>query len=243
MTSTPLIFDRKRVRLHRQRAVRMGGENFLLEEMAVRAKERLDEINHNFPVVLELGPHSGSIAQEGGVFKFAGDEEFLPIAENSIDLCISLGSLHWVNDLPGALIQINRALKPGGLFLAMLPGGQTLKELRQSFEQAEMEFSGGISPRVSPFIDVRDAGGLLQRAGFSHPVVDSEILTLEYDHPLKLLKELRAMGEANALIHSRKSFTPCSLVMLMADYYMRHFSSGERMQATVELVTLTAWKG
>lgn len=266
MPDPHLIFDRRRVRAHRDRAARaLPGSDFLLREMAARLAERLPDITRTFPLALDLGAHAGPLAEYlqglGGIktlaqcdlsprmiagaggLRLAADEEFLPFAPDSLDLVISCGSLHWVNDLPGALIQIRQILKPDGLFLAMLPGGETLKELRQSFEQAELAASGGISPRVSPFIDVRDAGSLLQRAGFALPVVDSERLTVSYAHPLKLLHDLRNMGEASALIAGRKDFTPCSLMMLMADRYMQDFTGEDgRIAATFELVTLTAWK-
>lgn len=265
MTQSQQIFDRNRVRLHRNRAARTGGDDFLLREMADRAIERLNEMNRDFPVALEIGAHTGTFAracqdkaridtliqadisepmirQAQGI-RLVADEEFIPIAKGSVDLGISIGSMHWINDLPGVLVQMAQALISGGLLLVMLPGGQTLMELRQSFEKAEMEIYGGISPRISPFIDAREAAGLLQRAGLTDPVVDSEILTIQYDHPFKLLRELRNMGEVNALIHSKKTFTGCSLMMLMADIYMReHMNEFGRIPATIELVTLTAWK-
>jgi len=256
-----LIFNRNRVRQHRDRADAKG--DFLLKEIAARLADRLGDMTRKFPQALDLGAHNGLLAEyikgKNGIemlvqsdlsakmiaqakgWRLVADEELLPFAENSFDLVISAGSLHWVNDVPGTLIQINRALKPGGLFLAMLPGGGTLKELRQSFEQTEMNASGGISPRISPFIDVRDGGSLLQRAGFELP--DSETLTVYYEHPLKLLHDLRHMGETNALLKSRKGFTPCSLMMLMVDYYLRQFSDAHgRIPATFELVTLTGVK-
>ncbi len=263
--SEAIIFDRQRVRAHRDRAARMAGDDFLKQEMANRACEKLSELNKSLPAALDLGAHNGTFARMAagrfgiktlvqtdlshGLLKHASgmrvvaDEEYSPFAENSFDLCITLGSLHWVNDLPGALIQIRKCLKPGGVFIGILPGGETLKELRQSFEKAEMEISAGISPRISPFVDAREAGSLLSRAGFTHPVIDTELLIIQYEHPLKLLKELQGMGEANALIHSRKNLTPCSVMMAMVDYYMQNFSSDNgRINATIELVTMTAWK-
>jgi NADH dehydrogenase [ubiquinone] 1 alpha subcomplex assembly factor 5 len=262
----PLIFNRQLVRRHRDRAsIQLSQSDFLLREIADRLADRLQDVRRQFPLALNLGAATGiiapylaqgarigqlvqsdtspaMIAQAQGL-RLAADDEMLPFADNSFDLVIGSGSLHWINDLPGSLIQINRILKPDGMFLATLPGGDTLKELRQSFEQAEMSASGGVSPRISPFIDIRDAGSLLQRAGFSLPVIDSETLTVSYEHPLKLLRDLRQMGETNALHHSHKGFTPCSLVMGMADYYLRHFSGADgRIPASFELVTLTAWK-
>lgn len=266
MQSNPLIFDRKRVLAHRNRAAaNFASHGFLLREMAVRLSERLDDIKQGFPVALANSPFPVTVEEalkgRGGIETLVqssflsrttiheprttifADEELLPFAENSFDAVFSLGSLHLVNDLVGALIQMRRALKPGGLFIAILPGAQTLNELRASFEAAELLQKGGISPRVAPFIEVRDGGSLLQRAGFAEPVADSDMLTVEYTHPLKLLHDLKGMGEANALSQSIKHFTPCSLVMQMADHYLRHFSTLEgRVRASFELITLTGWK-
>lgn len=265
MTQSHLIFDRKRVRAHRQRASEhLSGHDFLLREMAQRLADKLLDINRTFPRALDLGAHHGMLAEylpeksgittliqsdlsaemisEAKGARLVADEELLPFAPESFDLVLSVGSLHWVNDLPGTLIQIRQILKPDGLFLAMLPGGQTLKELRRAFEQAEMAV-GGLSPRVSPFVDLRDAGSLLQRAGFALPVVDSDTLTVSYPHPLKLMHDLRFMGEGSALIEGRKHFMPCSLLMSAVDHYLQECSDEKgRIPATFELVSLTAWK-
>jgi NADH dehydrogenase [ubiquinone] 1 alpha subcomplex assembly factor 5 len=242
-----MIFDRARVKAHAMRAARTP-ETFLLREMLERVCDRLLDMARTFPVALDIGSQ-GLLAEylpaAAGIEEIvrAEDEELLSVAPEGCDLIIACGTLHWVNDLPGVLIQIQRALKPDGLFLGMLPGGQTLTELRASFEAAEIEMQGGISPRISPFVDIRDAGGLLQRAGFALPVADSEPLNVEYTHPLKLLHDLRNMGQSNALIESRKNFTPCSLMMKMADHYMQHYGAEDgRVRATFELVTLTGWK-
>lgn len=266
MSNPPLIFDRTRLAHHRARAARqVEPVDFLLHAMAERLTDRLMDITHRFPLVLDLGAHHGVLAgyiegvagiqtiiqaerslpqlTKASGLRVAADEEWLPFAENSLDAVFSIGSLHWVNDLPGTLVQIQRALKPDGLFMAMLPGGQTLKELRDAFEQAEIVSSGGVSPRISPFIDVRDAGALLQRAGFALPVVDSELLNITYAHPLKLMRELRVMGEANALTQAVKHSTGCSLMMQAVDHYLRNYSMEDgRIAATFELVTLTGWK-
>jgi NADH dehydrogenase [ubiquinone] 1 alpha subcomplex assembly factor 5 len=262
----PNIFDRKRLCSHRNRAATNFAEyDFLFREMAERLCDRLSCVKRKFPVALDLGAHTGILAEilgeRGGIeslvqmeisesllrrangARVVADEELLPFAENSFDLVISMGALHWVNDLAGTLIQIQRILKPNGLFLAVVFGAQTLKELRAAFEKAEMQSRGGLSPRISPFIDVQAGGSLLQRAGFALPVIDSEILNVEYKHPLKLMRELRGMGESNCLNESEKSFTPCSLIMLAADNYLREFSNEEgRINASFELITLTGWK-
>jgi len=268
--NVPNIFDRKRLGKHRLRAVANFSEyDFLFREMAHRLCDRLEYINRDFPLALDLGARSGilaetlqgrgkiktliqmAVAQEllraaqnaNNTINLVGDEELLPFADNKFDLVMSVGSLHWVNDLAGTLIQIQRSLKPDGLFLAVFFGGQTLHELRASFEKAEIEYRGGVSPRISPFIDVQTAGSLLQRAGFALPVVDSEIVTVEYSHPLKLMKELRYMGESNSLAECEKNFTPCSLMMSAVDNYLRDFSNNDnRITASFELITLTGWK-
>jgi NADH dehydrogenase [ubiquinone] 1 alpha subcomplex assembly factor 5 len=266
MTQDHRIFDRKRVRTHRDRAANtIETHDFLLREMADRLADRLLDIRKTFPRALELGAHNGVLAEY--IPKHAGietlvqtdlshamvmqakgqrvvaDEEYLPFAANSFDLVMSVGSLHWVNDVPGTLIQIQRILKPGGLFLCMLSGGETLKELRHGFEKAEIKITGGISPRISPFIDVKDAGSLLQRAGFCEPVSDSEIVNVAYETPLQLLHDLRAMGETSALISGSKACMRRALFAALLDEYKQHFTGDNgRVNATFEWVTLTAWK-
>lgn len=265
MQGSPIIFDRQAVRRHRDRAAAVPHDYFLFREMAERLCERLPDFTRQFPMALDIGAHAGILAaalqDRGGIrtlvqtdmspamvaqaegLRVAADEEFLPFAENTFDLVLSAGSLHWVNDLPGALIQIRHALKSDGLFMAMLPGGETLKELRACLEQAEMRVSGGVSPRISPFIDVRDAGALLQRTGFSMPVADSETLTVSYENPLALLEDLRGMGETNALVGRRRALTPQALLFeAMAHYEDRFAGENGLVPATFELVTMTGWK-
>lgn len=236
-----LIFDTKRKELHMRRA----SEDFLLREMLTRLTDRLKDINRTFAHVLDIGSHgllADYLGNEAQITR-ANDAEMLPYEPDRFDAVIGCGTLHWVNDLPGMLIQIQRVLKPDGLFLGMLPGNETLHELRSSFEAAEMEMKGGISPRVSPFVEIRDAGALLQRAGFALPVADSERLEIEYEHPLKLLHDLQKMGQSNALIESKKTFTPCSLMMRMCDIYLdRYRNDADRIVASFDLITLTGWK-
>lgn len=262
----PVIFDSNRVCLHRARAAaNFSQHDFLFREMAENLCDRLTYMKRKFPVALDIGAKTGIVAEilhgRGGVeflaqmektpellarakgIKLIADEEFLPFAENSFDLVVSAGALHSVNDLAGTLIQAQKILKPDGLFIAVLFGGETLKELRTSFEKAEIAAKGGVSPRVSPFIDVQTGGQLLQRAGFSLPVVDSEILNVEYSHPLKLMREVRGMGEANSLHDSVKSFTPCSLIMSAVDNYLQDFPSADGgITASFEFIALTGWK-
>lgn len=260
------IFDRKRVRLHRDRAAEsLSQSDFLLRELAARMGERLLDVTRRFPVALDCGAHNGLLAgylpPEAGIetlvqadlslsmiagapgLRVVADEECPPFAANVFDLILSVASLHWVNDLPGALIQLQRSLKPGGMFIAMLPGGETLKELRECLEAAEMRITGGISPRVSPFVDVRDAASLLQRAGFTQPVSDTDTITVWYENPLRLLEDLRQAGQSNALFSSMRHFTRRSLLFAAMEAYEKKFRDDEgRVRATFEIVTMTGWK-
>ena len=169
-------------------------------------------------------------------------EELLPFAPASFDLIASALVLHWVNDLPGALVQIRRALKPGGLFLGTMMGGETLRELRAALLSGESEVAGGVSPRVSPFADVRDAGSLLQRVGFERPVADVDTVRVTYRDPLQLMTELRGMGETNALRERRRTFTARRTLLAAAASYRNQFADTDgRVRATFQLVTLTGW--
>jgi NADH dehydrogenase [ubiquinone] 1 alpha subcomplex assembly factor 5 len=259
------IFDRRIVRLRRDRAAKGLAENdFLLREVGERLADRLDDVKRSFPLALDLGCHTGELGRlingRGGIeslvhcdlspamaarapsLRLAADEEALPFGAATFDLVTSLLSLHWVNDLPGALTQIRLALKPDGLFLAAMLGGDTLKELRQALAEAEIAIEGGLSPRVSPFADVRDAGGLLQRAGFALPVVDTETLTVVYSDPLKLIGDLRGMGEANAIIERRQGLTRRTTLFEAAKRYHEVFADVEgRVTATFQVIYLTGW--
>jgi SAM-dependent methyltransferase len=175
--------------------------------------------------------------------RVVGDEEVLPFAEKSFDLVLSNVSLHWANDLPGALLQINHALKPDGLFLATLFGGATLYELRHCLMQAEEEVEGGAGPRVSPFAQNQDGAELLQRAGFALPVTDVDSLTVTYPDALKLMDDLRGMGESNAVQARRKSWTRRETLVHAAQLYEEQFGHGDgTVPATFEVIYLTAWR-
>ncbi len=185
---------------------------------------------------------ASKMLEDAGPLKLVADEEFLPIGNGCLDLIVSSCGLHWANDLPGVLIQARQALKPDGLLLANFFGGATLTELRRSLLQAEMEVEGGAGPRVSPFADIRDAGALLQRANFALPVADTETITVSYDSPLKLLQDLRGMGETNAVIGRRKSFSRKRTLMRACEIYEAdHADASGRVPATFELITLTGW--
>lgn len=267
MDAPQQIFDRQAVRRHRARAAASWeSHDFLVREAAERLADRLPDIKRSFPLALDLGCHAGelgrTLAGRGGIEtlvqcdaaeRFAAraaasgpavvaEEDLLPFAAGRFDLVLSALSLHWVNDLPGALLQIRQILKPDGLLLASLLGGDTLWELRRSLMRAEAELSGGASPRVSPFVELRDAAGLLQRAGFALPVADVDRLTVSYPDPLALMRELRAMGESNALADRPRGAAPRELLARAAALYMEEFAGEDgRVPATFELVTLTAW--
>lgn len=182
------------------------------------------------------------VPKEPGSRFIAADEEALPLADASLDLAVSALALQWVNDLPGTLAQIRRALKPDGLFLAALLGGDTLTELRQSFAIAEAEIEGGVSPRVAPFADMRDVGALLQRAGFALPVADIDRLTVRYDTPFGLMQDLRGMGATNVLLERRRTPLKRATLQRMAQIYAERFSDADgRLRATFDIVWLSGW--
>jgi SAM-dependent methyltransferase len=261
----PAVFDRATLRWRRTRAARRLGEvDFLIRAAADRLLERLGDVRRTFALALELGCHTGQIgaALQGSArighliqadlshgmvlradgLRLVADEEALPFGRGCLDLVLSCFSLHWVNDLPGALAQIRYALKPDGLFLAAMPGGTTLAELRESLMRAELEVEGGAAPRVSPFVDVRDAGMLLQRAGFALPVVDVDTITVTYEHPLKLLAELRAMGEANALVERGRAPLGRATLWRACEIYRELFGDAQgRVPATFQILMLSGW--
>ena len=172
----------------------------------------------------------------------ACDEDMLPIREHSMDLVISNLTLHWVNDLPGALIQINHALRPDGLFMAAMLGGDTLIELRDVLLEAEVDISGGAGPRVSPMAGLSDMAGLLQRAGFAMPVADQEMIEVSYSHPLAMMHDLRAMGETNATTGRQKTMTRRAIMMRAAELYTERYSDEEgRVPARFQVLFLTGW--
>jgi len=184
----------------------------------------------------------GSDRDTGAALDVAADEEALPFADSSLDLVVSGLALQAVNDLPGALLQIRRALRPDGLFLAALLGGDTLAELRQSFAAAESDLEGGASPRVAPFPDLRDMGALLQRAGFALPVVDADRVTVRYASPLNLLRDLRRMGAANPLVERRRVPLRRATLMRAMEVYAGRFADADgKVRATFEIIWLSGW--
>ena len=262
--SAPLVFDRALVRRRLARARERGYADFLLARAVDDLQERLAAVLRTFPLALDLGTPTAAAAdrlaaspQVGTVVRAAplpepgpsstalrlvADEERLPFAPERFELAVSLLALQSVNDLPGALIQIRRALKPDGLFLGCLLGGRTLAELRTAFTEAEAELEGGASPRVAPFADVRDLGGLLQRAGFALPVADCEAVTVRYRDPFGLLRDVRAMGLASALRDRRRSPLRRATLLRAAARYAERFADPDgRVRATFELVWLSGW--
>ena len=254
-----LVFDRHAVRLHRDRAAAtIAAVEDLLRDGARRLLDRLDDMTGEFGLALDIGGRgvvapllrargiavvssdlSLRMARLNGL-PVVADEEFLPFAPASFDLVVASLSLHWINDLPGALIQLRRALRPDGLFLASVPALGSLAELRTALTEAELALSGGASPRVSPFPDVSDCAGLLQRAGFSAPVVDVEEIVVRYADSLQMLRDLRAAGEANAVRARSRSMPPAELFPA-ALAAMR--GDDGRVPATLRLAMMTGWAG
>jgi SAM-dependent methyltransferase len=259
----PAPFDPRRVRQHRLRAApRFADAAFLHARVADDLAERLEAVNRHFARVLVIGGgaafeeallarpaarekigtiHRAEVAQMAGA-AIVMDPERLPIAEGSLDLVVSILTLHWANDLPGTLIQIRRALKPDGLFLGALFGGRTLQELREVLLAAESELRGGAAPRVAPFADALDMAGLLQRAGFALPVADRDTTTVRYREPLALLADLRAMGETSALAERSPPLTRAVLFRAMDLYRTRHADGEGRVPATFDILTATGWR-
>jgi SAM-dependent methyltransferase len=193
--------------------------------------------NKNIGTVVAVGPNG-----DDGRMHVTADEEALPFAEGSLDLLVSALALQFVNDLPGALIQIRRALKPDGLLLAALIGGDSLIELRSAFAAAESEMEGGASPRVAPFADIRELGGLLQRAGFALPVVDSERVTVRYDSALALMRDLRRMGATNILHERLRTPLKRGTLERVREIYADRFADADgRVRATFEIIWLSGW--
>lgn len=265
MTHPPRLFDRDLLATRRERAARHPDlPDFLLARAAEEIAGRLGLVRREFEVAADLGAHHGLVGRAVEALPSVGrlvsversatllgrctgllvcaDPEALPFADVSLDLVVSGLSLHFVNDLPGALIQIRRALKPDGLFLACVLGGETLVELKTALLAAEAETDRGAGPRVGPFADVRDYGGLLQRAGFALPVADAERLSVRYTSPLHLMRELRGMGATNILGDRPRVPLARATLRRACEIYQDRFSNQEgRITATFELIALLGW--
>ena len=289
----PLIFDRLLLRARRRRALRLGPETFLLDQVADEFANRLRLVLRRFDLAVDLGTPTAAVRAallgDGGIgtmvaldpiigplptlprkrgrvfisppplagegregvsgehaataaLRVAADEEALPVADGTLDLVVSGLSLQAVNDLPGVLVQVRRALKPDGLFLAALLGGDTLAELRQSFATAESELDGGASPRVAPFPDLRELGALLQRAGFAFPVTDVDRVTVRYATPFALLHDLRRMGAANPLVERRRVPLRRATLMRAMEVYAERFADPDgKVRASFDIIWLSGW--
>jgi SAM-dependent methyltransferase len=249
--NTPLrFFDRALLAKRQRRAQSLVAETFLLDRVAGDMADRLSAVLRTFSRAADIGTPGEAVVQSiaplaktiDHVALPQNDTEALPLTSISLDLAVSALSLQFVNDLPGTLAQIRRALKPDGLFLAALIGGDTLTELRQAFAAAETEIEGGLSPRVAPMIEVRDAGALLQRAGFALPVTDVDRVVVRYDNAFALMRDLRRMGATNILNERRRTPLRRATLLRMAQIYSERFTDADgRIRATFDIVWMSGW--
>lgn len=246
----PCLFDRALLRERQARALRQGAAPFLLERVAEDMAERQRAVLREFSDAADLGTPGDqvrialgdSVRRWRAVDLPVSESEPLLLAPASVDLAVSALALQFVNDLPGVMAQVRRALKPDGLFLAAIVGGDTLTELRQSFAAAEAEVEGGVSPRVAPFADLRDLGGLLQRAGFALPVTDVDRIVVRYDNAFALMQDLRRMGATNVLNERRRTPSRRATFVRMAQIYAERFADPDgRIRATFDIVCLSGW--
>jgi SAM-dependent methyltransferase len=270
MSSPPRLFDRSLLAARRNRAA--GGfaqAPFLRERSIEDTLLTLSAINRRFERALDMSAADGGFgralaisdaaakvglliegelserlsARQSGAARLVMDEEWLPFADDSLNLIVSVLGLHSVNDLPGVLVQVRRALQPDGLFIGTLFGGETLKELRGCLMEAEIEVRGGYGPRIAPFAEGPDLIDLLRRTGFAMPVVDCDRVEVSYEHPLRLLADLRAMGEGNVLIDRPRLGLNRAILQKMSELYFERFADAEgRVTATFEIITLSGWK-
>jgi SAM-dependent methyltransferase len=249
-TTAPILFDRAVMRRRQNRALQQGPASFLLDRVAEDIAERLGAVLRTFTAAGDVGTPGDQLRQAlaGRVGTLTpvdvpdADSEGLSLQPQSLDLVVSALALQFVNDLPGLLAQIRRALKPDGLLLAAMIGGDTLIELRQAFAAAEAELEGGVSPRVAPFADLRDIGALLQRAGFALPVTDIDRIVVRYDDAFALMQDLRRMGATNVLVERRRTPTRRATLLRMAQIYGERFADPDRrIRATFDVIWLSGW--
>lgn len=243
MTSPPVLTDRPALLRHRARALRAGPELFLHEDAALELEERLNEVNRTFtaPAIVAAFPEPWRRLLPGA--RVVADDEVLALEPGAHDLVVHALCLHWANDPVGQIVQAARALRPDGLFIAVMFGGQTLNELRAALAEAEVAVTGGLSPRVLPMAEIRDLGGLLQRAGLALPVADSVLRRVSYAGPARLLADLRAMGEANALAGRRRGYTRRAVLADAMRRYAEAYGDAEgRVPASFDMIWLTGWK-
>jgi SAM-dependent methyltransferase len=249
-TAAPILFDRALLRVRQTRALRGEPATFLLDRVAEDIEERLHAVLREFTDAADIWS-PGEILRKPLRDRFksvtrisldATGREVLPLAPESLDLAVSALAFQFVNDLPGVLSQVRRALRPDGLLLAAMLGGDTLTELRQSFAAAEAECEGGVSPRVAPFADLRDVGALLQRAGFALPVTDVDRVVVRYDSAFALMQDLRRMGATNILVERRRAPTRRATMLRMAQVYAERFADSDgRIRATFDVIWLSGW--
>ena len=248
-TAAPILFDRALLRMRQSRALRFGPATFLLDRVAEDMEERLHAVLRDFADAADIWT-PGTVLRKPSRERFKSvtqislelAQETLPFRPESLDLVVSGLAFQFVNDLPGVLAQIRRALKPDGLLLAAMIGGDTLTELRQSFASAEAECEGGVSPRVAPFADLRDVGSLLQRAGFALPVTDVDRIVARYDSAFALMQDLRRMGATNILLERRRTPTRRATMLRMAQIYGERFADADgRVRATFDVIWLSGW--
>jgi SAM-dependent methyltransferase len=246
--AAPLLFDRPLLAKRQDRALKQGPATFLLDRVADDAADRLAAVKREFADAADIWtPGEGLVSHLGfkSLVRIAqrdSPREFLALEPESLDLAVSMLALQFANDLPGVLAQIRRALRPDGLLLAAMIGGDTLTELRQSFAAAEAELEGGISPRVAPFADLRDVGGLLQRAGLALPVTDVDRVMVRYDSAFSLMGDLRRMGATNILVERRRTPTRRATLLRMAEIYAERFADPDgRIRATFDVIWMSGW--
>ena len=247
---TPLLFDRALLVRRQLRALALGAETFLFDRVVEDMNDRLAAVKRQFEAAADIWTPGEGLQPDlrqrlPSLARLAppdsGAEE-LRLPKGSLDLALSALAFQFVNDLPGVLAQIRRALKPDGLLLAAMIGGDTLTELRQSFAAAEAECEGGVSPRVAPFADLRDIGGLLQRAGLALPVTDVDRVVVRYDNAFALMQDLRRMGATNILVERRRAPTRRATMLRMAQIYAERFADADgRIRATFDIVWLSGW--
>jgi SAM-dependent methyltransferase len=249
-TTTPVLFDRYLLRSRIRRAQQLGPATFLLDRIAEDMAERLSAVLRDFKNAAEVGTPGDRVgtALAGRFDRYVRidlpeqESEPLSLPAESLDIAISALAFQFVNDLPGVLAQIRRALRPDGLLMAAMVGGDTLTELRQSFAAAEAELEGGVSPRVAPFADLRDVGALLQRAGLALPVTDIDRIVVRYDNAFGLMRDLRRMGATNILVERRRKPTRRATMLRMAEIYGERFADPDgRVRATFDIIWLSGW--
>ena len=246
----PILFDRTLLRARQNRAANMGAATFLLDRVADDMTDRTAAVLRTFRHAADIGTSGDQVrsalaGRVGAIMAVelpTDEREALALSPASLDLAVSALALQFVNDLPGVLVQIRRALKPDGLLLAATLGGETLIELRQAFAAAESELEGGISPRVAPFADLRDIGALLQRAGFALPVTDVDRVVVRYDGAFALMHDLRRMGATNIMTERRRAPLRRATLLRMAHIYRERFADPDgRIRATFDIVWLSGW--